>query len=98
MNSRFDVAALTEPCCVAYNATVMNARICPGDRILVLGPGPIGILAAAMARLCGAEVAVMGLAARPATIERDPSTTVALPLSDQMTLRTMGQDGRRAGR
>jgi alcohol dehydrogenase/L-iditol 2-dehydrogenase len=57
----FEVAALTEPCCVAYNATVMNARICPGDRVLVLGPGPIGILAAAMARLCGAEVAVLGL-------------------------------------
>ncbi len=57
----FQIAALTEPCCVAYNATVMNARICPGDRILVLGPGPIGILSAAMARLCGAEVAVLGL-------------------------------------
>ena len=39
----------------------MNARICPGDRIVVLGPGPIGILSAAMARLCGAEVAVVGL-------------------------------------
>jgi L-iditol 2-dehydrogenase len=59
-------AALTEPCCVAYNATVMNARICPGDRVLVLGPGPIGILSAAVARLCGAEVAVLGL-------ERDQS-------------------------
>ena len=38
----FETAALTEPCCVAYNATVVNARVCPGDRILVLGPGPIG--------------------------------------------------------
>ena len=57
----FDVAALTEPCCVAFNAAVTNARICPGDRVLVMGPGPIGILSAAMARLCGAEVAVVGL-------------------------------------
>jgi alcohol dehydrogenase/L-iditol 2-dehydrogenase len=57
----FETAALTEPCCVAYNATVMNADIRPGDRVLVLGPGPIGILSAAMARLCGAEVAVLGL-------------------------------------
>lgn len=57
----FEIAALTEPCCVAYNATVSNASISPGDRVLVLGPGPIGILAAAMARLCGAEVAVLGL-------------------------------------
>ena len=54
-------AALTEPCCVAYNATVKNAEIEPGDRVLVLGPGPIGILCAAMARMQGAFVAVVGL-------------------------------------
>lgn len=54
-------AALTEPCCVAYNAVVRNGSIEPGDRIVVFGPGPIGLLCAAMARLCGAEVAVVGL-------------------------------------
>lgn len=54
-------ACLTEPCCVAYNAVVKNARIEPGDRVVVLGPGTIGILCAAMARLCGAEVALVGL-------------------------------------
>lgn len=54
-------ACLTEPCCVAYNAVVRNARIEPGDRVVVLGPGTIGILCAAIARLCGAEVAVVGL-------------------------------------
>jgi alcohol dehydrogenase/L-iditol 2-dehydrogenase len=57
----FEQACLTEPCCVAYNAVVKNARIEPGDRILVLGPGTIGILCAAMAKLCGAEVAIVGL-------------------------------------
>jgi alcohol dehydrogenase/L-iditol 2-dehydrogenase len=57
----FEQAALTEPCCVAFNAVVNNARIRPGDRVLVLGPGPIGILCGAMARLCGASVAVCGL-------------------------------------
>ena len=54
-------AALTEPCCVAYNAVVQNGHIRPGDRVLVLGPGPIGLLCAAMARLQGAEVGVLGL-------------------------------------
>jgi alcohol dehydrogenase/L-iditol 2-dehydrogenase len=57
----FEQAALTEPCCVAYNTVVNNARIRPGDRVVVLGPGPIGILCAAIARLCGASVAVIGL-------------------------------------
>lgn len=54
-------AALTEPCCVAYNAVVNNAHIRPGDRVVVFGPGPIGLLAGAMAKLCGAEVAMVGL-------------------------------------
>ncbi|WP_019987459.1 zinc-binding dehydrogenase [Rudanella lutea] len=59
----FEQACLTEPCCVAFNAVVENTRLKPGDRVLVLGPGTIGILCAAMARLCGAEVAVVGLEA-----------------------------------
>jgi alcohol dehydrogenase/L-iditol 2-dehydrogenase len=56
-----ELAALTEPCCVAYNAVINNARVRPGDRVIVLGPGPIGILCAAVARLAGAEVALVGL-------------------------------------
>ncbi len=57
----FEKACLTEPCSVAYNAVVNNGQIKPGDRILVLGPGPIGLLCAAMARLQGAIVGVVGL-------------------------------------
>jgi len=59
----FEQACLTEPCCVAYSAVVENTRIKPGDRVIVLGPGTIGILCAAMARLCGAQVAIVGLEA-----------------------------------
>jgi alcohol dehydrogenase/L-iditol 2-dehydrogenase len=62
-------AALTEPCCVAYNAVVQNTKIQPGDRVIVLGPGPIGILCAAMARLAGAEVALVGLERDRARLE-----------------------------
>jgi alcohol dehydrogenase/L-iditol 2-dehydrogenase len=59
----FEKACLTEPCCVAFNAVVENARVKPGDRIVVLGPGTIGILCAAVAKLCGADVAIVGLEA-----------------------------------
>jgi alcohol dehydrogenase/L-iditol 2-dehydrogenase len=62
-NLSFEHACLTEPCCVAYNAVVGNSRIKPGDRVIVLGPGTIGILCAAMSKLCGAEVAIVGLEA-----------------------------------
>lgn len=65
----FEQAALTEPCCVAFNAVANNARIRPGDRVVVLGPGPIGILAAAVARLCGATVAIVGLEIDRARLE-----------------------------
>ena len=57
----FEKAGLTEPCCVAYNAAVVNSSIQPGDRVAVLGPGPIGLLCGAMAQLQGADVAVVGL-------------------------------------
>ncbi len=47
-------AALTEPCCVAYNAVCVNSHIRPGESVAVIGPGPIGLLCAAMAKLAGA--------------------------------------------
>ena len=39
-NVSFEVAAMTEPCCVAYQATVVNARLRPGDTAIVIGPRP----------------------------------------------------------
>lgn len=59
----FEHACLAEPCSVAYNAVVENTGIRPGDRIVVLGPGTIGLLCAAIARIGGAQVAVVGLEA-----------------------------------
>jgi alcohol dehydrogenase/L-iditol 2-dehydrogenase len=60
-NLPFEQACLTEPCCVAYSAVVENTLLKPGDRVVVIGPGTIGILCAAMAKLRGADVAVLGL-------------------------------------
>ena len=57
----FEEACLTEPCCVAYNAIVGNSNVKPGDRVLVIGPGTIGILCAVISKICGAEVAILGL-------------------------------------
>jgi L-iditol 2-dehydrogenase len=74
----FEKAALTEPCCVAYQAVCVNGRVRPGDDVLVLGPGPIGLLCAKMAKLSGAGcVVVAGL----------PSDGVRLNIA-----RTMGAD------
>lgn len=51
----FDIACLTEPHAVAYQAMCVNSTIRPGDAVVVLGPGPIGLLCARMAALCGAD-------------------------------------------
>ena len=50
----FEKAALAEPCAVAYNTTCVKTQICPGDSVLVFGPGPIGLLCLALAKLSGA--------------------------------------------
>ena len=50
----FEKAALTEPCCVAYNAVCVNSRFHPGESVAIIGPGPIGLLCALMAKLAGA--------------------------------------------
>src|SRR6202453_3089550 len=64
----FEKAALTEPCCVAFNAVCVNSRIRPGDTVAVIGPGPIGLLCALMAKMAGAgHLVVIGI---PADVHR----------------------------
>jgi alcohol dehydrogenase/L-iditol 2-dehydrogenase len=59
-----ETAALTEPCSVAYNAVCVHSHIRPGDSVGVIGPGPIGLLCALMARLAGAgHLVVIGIPA-----------------------------------
>lgn len=50
----FDFASLTEPACVAYNATFVKSRVRPGEPVVIIGPGPIGLFAVQMARIGGA--------------------------------------------
>jgi L-iditol 2-dehydrogenase len=49
----FAAACLTEPLAVSLTA-VLNVRIPPGGSVLVLGNGPLGLMAARVARLQGA--------------------------------------------
>jgi threonine dehydrogenase-like Zn-dependent dehydrogenase len=52
--------ALVEPGGNALRA-VRAAALAPGDRLLVVGPGTIGLLAALFARAAGAEVHLLGI-------------------------------------
>lgn len=83
----FEHAALTEPCCVAYNAMCVHARIRPGDTVAVIGPGPIGLLCALMAKISGAgHLAVIGT---PADARR---LAVAKAMGVGTTLGANGED------
>src|SRR5579864_3852601 len=63
-------ASLTEPCCVAYNAVCVHSHVYPGDTVAVIGPGPIGLLCASMAKLAGAgQLIVVGVAADAKRLE-----------------------------
>jgi (R,R)-butanediol dehydrogenase / meso-butanediol dehydrogenase / diacetyl reductase len=74
-----DHAALIEPLAVATH-DVRRAQVEPGDRVLVLGGGPIGTLIALVARQRGAEVVVA---------EINP---LRLALLEGFGLRTVGGD------
>lgn len=83
----FDVACLTEPHSVAYQAMCVNSTIRPGDAVVVLGPGPIGLLCARMAALSGADpLIVAGL-----TIDR-PRLDTALALGATHAVDVKQQD------
>ncbi|MEJ2078995.1 MAG: alcohol dehydrogenase catalytic domain-containing protein [Acidobacteriota bacterium] len=54
-------ASITEPFCVAYKSVVSNSAVKPGDKVVVIGPGPIGLLCMKMAQLQGAsEIVAVG--------------------------------------
>jgi L-iditol 2-dehydrogenase len=49
----FEDAAMTEPGCVACNAVLELSHITPGDTVVVLGPGTIGLMVVQMCKLAG---------------------------------------------
>ncbi|MBX0324187.1 alcohol dehydrogenase catalytic domain-containing protein [Halomicroarcula sp. F13] len=54
-------AAMVEPTSIAARAVIENSRVRAGDRVLVEGPGPIGLLTAQIADAQGGEVLVSGV-------------------------------------
>jgi threonine dehydrogenase-like Zn-dependent dehydrogenase len=56
----FVAGSLVEPTCVAYNAVIeRGGGIRPGDRVVILGAGPVGIAACAILKRAGASVVII---------------------------------------
>jgi len=62
-------AALSEPLACVAHLLLDPPVISAGDRVLVIGPGPMGLLCAQVARSMGARVLVSGLPADAARLE-----------------------------
>jgi L-iditol 2-dehydrogenase len=54
-------AVLIEPLACVCHCLCDPAKVMVGDRVLVTGPGPVGLLAAQVARALGGDVLVVGL-------------------------------------
>ncbi|MCW4037099.1 MAG: zinc-binding dehydrogenase [Candidatus Bathyarchaeota archaeon] len=61
-NVSYDVGAMCEPLAVAMNAVLLS-KILPGERAVVLGPGPIGLLTLLGLKAAGVYVFMTGKAA-----------------------------------
>ncbi len=59
-NLDLSLAPLVEPVSVALHA-LRRTVIRPGDKVVVSGPGPIGLLCAGLAKLHGAKVLLLGM-------------------------------------
>ncbi len=56
-------AAMTEPTSVAFHGLTVNTEITPGDSVVVIGPGPVGLMAVQVASLYSPrQLAVIGTA------------------------------------
>jgi L-iditol 2-dehydrogenase len=79
-NLELMAAALTEPLSVAHHCVADCSSIQAGDRVVVTGPGIIGMLSAIVARHAGAEVIVCGTA---------NDETVRLPVARKLGFETL---------
>jgi (R,R)-butanediol dehydrogenase/meso-butanediol dehydrogenase/diacetyl reductase len=56
----FIAGSLVEPTCVAYNAVIeRGGGIRPGDRVVILGAGPVGIAACSILKRAGASIVII---------------------------------------
>lgn len=73
-------AAIVEPTSIGARAVIENSRVGAGDRVMVAGPGPIGLLTAQIADAQGGEVVVAGVG---------QDAEYRLPLAEELGFRTI---------
>ena len=100
-NMPFEHAAVMDPICNAYKAIVQEAKVLPGDNVVIYGNGPLGLFSVLIARLINAaRIIVIGT--RRSAPTRNPiceelGATDILMADDPDVVRTVkeicGEDG-----
>ena len=86
-NVSLKAASLSEPLCVAYSCLVKHSPLKPGDLVVVIGPGPIGLLCVKMASILGAsDIVVVG------TDGDDSRMEIAKKMGATLTINSSKQD------
>jgi L-iditol 2-dehydrogenase len=65
----FFTGALTDPSACTYRAVVEKGQVSPGETVLILGVGPMGLFSTQYAKLAGAKVILAGTPADAARLE-----------------------------
>lgn len=58
-NVSFIEGALIEPASTVTHAVIERGKIKPSDSVVIIGPGPIGLIAAQVASICGAGMVIV---------------------------------------
>jgi len=58
-NVSYDAAAVTEPTAVCLHGIIERTGLDAGDNVVILGPGPIGLMSAQLAKLAGASTLIV---------------------------------------
>lgn len=82
----FIAGSLVEPTCVAYNAVIeRGGGIRPGDRVVILGGGPIGLAACAILKRAGASQVII-------SEPQEERTRIALKMGADYAINPLKED------
>jgi L-iditol 2-dehydrogenase len=95
----FHTGALSDPLACTYRGVVEMGQVGPGDTVLILGVGPMGLFSTQYARLSGARVILAGTPADAARLEigRDLGAALTVDVSLPDAEREMQQFAGRNG-
>lgn len=83
-NVSFDAASMVDPACVALHGLRRAGGVEPGDRVAVLGAGPIGLFAVQWARAMGAgRVMVTDLLPQKLSVARELGADICINPRDE---------------